>query len=210
MFLFSHIGYTLAAVLVLNNSLHINRAISNEIDEKANSSEIPHLKGPSAKFWTLVKRARGLDLRFIIIGSLLPDIIDKPIGLYFFRDTFGTGRLYCHTILFATLLFLAGFLINICLKKNFMLMLVFGTFSHLILDSMWQKPRVLFWPLFGFSIEKSIPIPFGTYLRDLIIKVFETPWLGIPELIAAIIIIWFVWLLWHQKKLHSFILTGRV
>jgi len=210
MLLFGHIGFTLGTALLLNDSLNINRVISKEIEEKANNTDVTHLKGPSAKFWTLVKRAKGLDLRFIIIGSLLPDIIDKPIGRFFFNDTFGTGYLFSHTLLFVILLFLVGYLVNIYKKWSFMLLLGFGTFVHLILDFMWKEPHVLLWPLFGFTFEKSIPIPFGTYLWDLVLQLFRTPWVGIPELIAAIIVIWFIWLLWRQKKLRSFILFGRV
>jgi inner membrane protein len=209
MFLFGHIGYTLAAVLILNNSLHINRVISKEVDQKEDHTQVAHLKGPSAKFWKLIEGTKGLDLRFVIIGSLLPDIIDKPIGRYFFNNTFGTGQIYCHTLLFAILLFLAGFLIAFKYKNSFMLMLAFGTFVHLILDGMWQKPNILLWPIFGFGFEKLPPIPFGTYLWDLILQLFKTPWEIIPELIAAIIFFWFVWLLWRQKKLRSFILSGQ-
>jgi inner membrane protein len=210
MFVFGHIGYTLTAALLLNNSLHINHIISKEIDEKANNSEATHLKGLSAKFWTLVKQAKGLDLRFLIIGSLLPDIIDKPIGRYFFRDTFGTGQIYCHTLLFAVLLFLAGFFIAFKYKKSFMLMLAIGTFVHLILDLMWMKPDTFLWPLYGFGFEKSTPVPFGTYLWDMILRLFKTPWEGIPEFIAVIITIWFLWLLLRQKKLRLFLRSGQV
>ena len=86
MLLFGHIGFTLAAALLLNNSLPKNSfIIHQEVGEKTEGSpNLPSLKGPSAKFWTLIKRTRGLDLRFVIIGSLLPDIIDKPIGNYLF------------------------------------------------------------------------------------------------------------------------------
>jgi inner membrane protein len=210
MFIFGHIGYTLTAALLLNNSLNINRVNSKETNQKPDNTETTHLKGLSAKFWTLVKRTKGLDLRFIVIGSLLPDIIDKPVGRYFFNNTFGTGQIYCHTLLFAIFLFLGGFLIVYKYKNSFMLMLAFGTIVHLILDGMWQKPHTLLWPLFGFSFEKSPPIPFGTYLWNLIQQVLKSPWEGIPELIAAIIVVWFLWLLWRQKKLGSFILKGRV
>jgi inner membrane protein len=210
MFIFGHIGYTLAAGLLLNNSLHINRIFSNKTDQKTDNSEVVHFKGPSAKFWMLIKRAKGLDLRFIVIGSLLPDIIDKPIGRYFFNNTFGTGRLFGHTLLFAILLFMAGFLIAFKYKNSFMLMLAFGTFAHLILDGMWQAPKVLLWPLLGFSFEKATPIPFGTYLWNLVRQLFKTPWVGIPEFIAAIIILWFLWLLLRQKKLRPFLLRGQV
>jgi inner membrane protein len=210
MFIFGHIGYTLTATLLLNNPLHINLIIAKETDQKADNGEVAHFKGPSAKFWKLIKQTRGLDLRFLIIGSLLPDIIDKPIGRYFFNTTFGTGHLFCHTLLFAVILFLAGFIIAFKYKNSFMLMLAIGTFVHLILDGMWQEPKILLWPLFGFGFGKSTPIPFGTYLWNLVLQLFKTPWEGIPELIAAIIVVWFVWLLWRQKKLRSFILHGKV
>jgi inner membrane protein len=210
MFVFGHIGYTLAAALLLNNTLHINRLFLKETTQKADNTEITHFRGPSAKFWTLIKRTNGLDLRFIIIGSLLPDIIDKPIGRYFFNDTFGTGHLYGHTLLFAVLFFIAGFVIAFKYKNSFMLVLAFGNFVHLILDRMWQEPDVLLWPLYGFKFAKASPIPFGTYLWDLIQQLFRTPWAGIPEFIAAIITVWFLWLLWRQKKFGSFILRGRI
>jgi inner membrane protein len=210
MFIFGHIGYTLTAVLLVNNSLNINQIFLKDTGQKIDNIEITHFKGPSAKFWKLIERTKGLDLRFVIIGSLLPDIIDKPIGRYFFNTTFGTGHLFAHTLLFAILLFLAGFLITFKYKNSFMLMLAFGNFVHLILDGMWQEPHVLLWPLFGFGFEKSPAIPFGTYLWDLVLQLFKTPWAVIPELVAFTITAWFTWLLWRQKKLSSFILHGRV
>jgi inner membrane protein len=210
MFVFSHVGYTFAAALLLNNSLHINRVVSKETDEKASSYDASNLKGPSATFWRLVKRTKGLDLRFIVIGSLLPDIIDKPIGRLFFNETFGTGRLYGHTLLFLILLSLTGYIIYRYRKASFMLLLAFGTLVHLILDCMWLEPRVLLWPLYGFTFKKGNPVPFGKYLWSLVITFFNTPWKAIPELIALAIICWFVWLLWRQKKLRSFILRGQV
>jgi len=206
MLLFGHIGFTLAAALLLNDSVRMHYVISKETDEKADNPEAPDLKGTSAKFWKLVKRTKGLDLRFVIIGSLLPDIIDKPIGQYFFNNMYGTGVLYCHTLLFVILLFMLGYLT----RKSFILLLSFGSFVHLILDFMWRRPRKLLWPLFGFTFQKSTPIPFGEYLWDLFIELFKMPLVAIPELMGAIITFWFVWLLWRQKKLRSFILNGRV
>lgn len=32
--------------------------------------------------------SKYIDIRILIIGSLLPDIIDKPVGQYFFQETF--------------------------------------------------------------------------------------------------------------------------
>ena len=39
------------------------------------------------------------DLFLLVVGSLLPDIIDKPLGLILYHG-FGNGRLYAHTLLF--------------------------------------------------------------------------------------------------------------
>ena len=44
-----------------------------------------------------------------MVGALLPDIIDKPVGLFFLREAFGHGRLFSHTLLFPTLVALVGF-----------------------------------------------------------------------------------------------------
>jgi hypothetical protein len=211
MLVLGHVGFTLAAALLLDNSLPQNRfIIRQEIVEKAASNtRIPALKGPSAKFWTLVKRTKGLDLRFVIVGSLLPDIIDKPIGQYFFRDTFGDGRLYCHTLLFVLVIALAGFLTSAIYERSYILLLAFGSLVHLILDFEWLDPRVLFWPLFGITFEKGHSPPFWEWLRGLVLEVFKVPWVAIPELVGAIITIWFVWLLWHQRKLGTFIIKGQ-
>jgi inner membrane protein len=212
MLLFGHIGFTLAAALLLNDFLPKNRFISpQEVVEKADSSsKVPVLKGPSAKLWTLVKRTKGLDLRFVIIGSLLPDIIDKPIGNYFFRNIFGNGVLYCHTLLFILILTLVGYFTSVIYKKSFIFLLAFGSFVHLILDFVWLNPSVFLWPLFGFTFEKGTSPPFREWLWGLLLEVFKMPWVAIPELVGVIITIWFVWLLWRQKKLRTFIIKGQV
>jgi len=115
-------------------------------------------------FWKLIQQTKGLDLRWVIIGSLLPDIIDKPIGHIIFKDTFGTGQIYCHTLLFAIFLFLAGYVASSIYKKNFILLLAFGNLMHLILDFMWRKPSILLWPIYGFTFEKSSAIAVATVL----------------------------------------------
>ena len=46
--------------------------------------------------------------RYLAIGAILPDLIDKPIGEVIFASTFGNGRIVGHTLLFSLLLFLAG------------------------------------------------------------------------------------------------------
>ena len=46
---------------------------------------------------------RGADLAFVLLGSMLPDIIDKPLGTILF-GTPAMGRIFAHTLLFLLLL----------------------------------------------------------------------------------------------------------
>jgi len=39
-----------------------------------------------------------LDYRLVLVGSMLPDIIDKPLGGLVFREALESGRTYCHTV----------------------------------------------------------------------------------------------------------------
>ena len=212
MLLFGHIGYTLAAGLLINYSLVKNRNITNQ--EKRENPDTtfqePVLKGPSAKYWTLIKKTKSFDLRFLILGSLLPDIIDKPVGRYFFSDVYGSGLIYCHTLMFVIILALIGFIIKAVFNKFFFLLLAFGSFVHHILDFLWLEPDILLWPLFGFNFPKGEPVPFVEWLWGLVVQAFQRPWIAVPELIGAIITLWFVWLLYHQRKIRSFIIKGKI
>lgn len=88
-------------------------------------------------------KMRKIDYRFILIGALLPDIIDKPLGLIVLN--YGNGRMIAHTLVFALLLTAAAFY-----KKDMRLYaLSGGTWMHLLLDSMWLFPVTLLWPLLG-------------------------------------------------------------
>jgi inner membrane protein len=211
MLLFGHIGLTLASALLINNYLPKNTNVaqnnlSNKVD---NSTEITSLKGLSAKFWGIIKDAQGIDLRFVIVGSLVPDIIDKPIGNYFLWNEFGSGYLFSHTLLFVILLVLIGYVINAIYKKNVILLLAFGSFIHLILDLIWLNQRIFLWPLFGFAFEKGTSPPFREWIWGMFLEVLREPWVAIPELIGVSITVWFVWLLWRQKKLRTFIMRGQ-
>ena len=87
---------------------------------------------------------RWVDLAFLTLGSMLPDIIDKPLGLLAF-GTAEQGRTFGHTLLFLIVLAtLAVYLKNLRLAS-----VSFGVLAHLVLDSMWKSLAILFWPLLG-------------------------------------------------------------
>ncbi len=100
---------------------------------------------------------RKFSYPLIIIGSILPDLIDKPLGRVILP--LGSGRLIGHTLVFLLILIIIGLsLISIGLYWQ-MLTLALADALHLIEDRMWEQPAILLWPLLGgFQIHKAISI----------------------------------------------------
>jgi len=148
-----------------------------------------------------------VDIRILLIGSLLPDLIDKPLGEWLFKSTIDNGRIFAHTLLFFILLALSWFLVYRLFKKNGLLVLSFGTFIHLILDSMWENPKTLFWPFFGFTFA---PEGEPHWLQDIINDLLRNPAVYYPEILGLLILLLLVWALWRNGKLYSFIRYGKI
>ncbi|MGA9187635.1 MAG: metal-dependent hydrolase [Methanosarcina sp.] len=91
---------------------------------------------------------------YIVIGSLLPDIIDKPLGRIILAETIGSGRIFAHTLLFGALLGLAGYYLYH--KGQDKLLIVAGaSFCHLLEDQMWNTPNIFLWPLLGWKFPRD-------------------------------------------------------
>jgi membrane-bound metal-dependent hydrolase YbcI (DUF457 family) len=120
---------------------------------------------------------RWVDLAFLALGSMLPDIIDKPLGLLAF-GTPAAGRTIGHTLLF--LLVLAALAVY---SKDIRLASVsLGVLAHLTLDFMWQSPVILFWPLLGdFPIVREMGV--FDYMQTLIYGL-RNPMVGVPEVLG--------------------------
>jgi membrane-bound metal-dependent hydrolase YbcI (DUF457 family) len=91
---------------------------------------------------------------YILVGSLLPDIIDKPFGRIIFAEEIGSGRIFSHTLLFVTLLGFAGYYLYRQGQNN-LLIVAAASFCHLLEDSMWNMPVVLFWPFLGWKFPRD-------------------------------------------------------
>jgi len=142
-------------------------------------------------------------VRLLLLGSLLPDIIDKPIGRVFFRETFDSGRIFCHTLLFLILLSLIGLYIYRRRHKAWLLVISFGVFVHLILDGMWGDPDTLLWPLYGWTFPKQDISPYWeSYFSNAAVLAIE--------IVGAAILIWLAVYLVHRKGVKVFIKRGRI
>lgn len=189
MLLLGHTGITLSAAVILTATLGLVHS-SGETSSQTGS-------------WFVVL-GRYLDIRLLMVGSLLPDIIDKPVGLFLFRETYSSGTIFSHTLLFLTVLTLAGFYLYSWRNKGWPLVLAFGTFAHLIFDGMWRSPRTLFWPVFGFAFRRE---PDG-WISAVFHGLLTDPEAYVPELVGGIILLWFVFVLVRRRRVFAFIRHG--
>jgi hypothetical protein len=101
-------------------------------------------------------RLRSLiDPKYLAIGSLIPDLVDKPIGRVIFASSLANGRIIGHTLLFCFLLLLVGLYLYDKKRGIRILALASGSFFHLFEDKMWAQPRTFFWPSLGLNFPKD-------------------------------------------------------
>ncbi len=158
----------------------------------------------------LINRLRDstgrLDYRMVILGSMLPDIIDKPVFLLLRDRGFEvSGRGYAHTLLFSVLLILAG-LFLIKKKKPWLLTLGLASIGHLILDGIWERPAVLFWPLLG----QFAPGDTEGWLSGIWENLFRLPEVYIPEIIGLIVTLYLAYKIIGSRGIIRFIRQGTI
>ena len=111
-------------------------------------------------FWQLAGDRRALPL--CILSAVLPDLLDKPLALLF-PGLFGTGRTIAHSLLFFSLVLMAGLLVWRYRHSLLGLACACGILSHQVLDAMWRVQATWFFPLFGPFPTFMIPDYVGHY-----------------------------------------------
>lgn len=129
--------------------------------------------GGSILLFRYLFRDPGVDLRFLALGAVLSDLIDKPIGRIIWADQFQTGRIYGHTLVFFVLVLTAVMLFTSrgTTPRQRGVALAVGVMFHLLLDGMWVTPETLFWPLFGWEFPTSVE----DYWSGLLGRLFDDP-----------------------------------
>lgn len=109
--------------------------------------------GATAAITRYTFRDERMDLRLLMLGAVLPDLIDTPIGLAAFSAV-ESVRLVGHSLLFA-----AAAMVLVMLatrrgrpRKKWMPLAV-GVLLHLFLDAMWADPETLWWPTLGWDFS---------------------------------------------------------
>jgi hypothetical protein len=113
------------------------------------------------------------DSRWLIpcaIGSILPDLIDKPLGYFLLPALIGRGRAIFHSLPLLLILLAIG--VSVWKYRGSVTLLAAGTgiLSHHVLDSMWSEPVEWLDPLVeSFTASRNPHLDFFLPLlqRDL-------------------------------------------
>ena len=136
----------------------------------------------------------AIDYRLVIAGAVAPDVVDAAFG----------GARLLHTLAFSVVL-LCGVMLGTRGRRGTrrrLLALPIGTFLHLVLDAMWARTEVFWWPALGLSFE-------GTGLPSLSRPVLL---LVVQEVAGAAALAWW----WSRFRLaeperrRQFVRTGRL
>jgi hypothetical protein len=107
--------------------------------------------------------APEIDYRMVALGSILPDLIDKPLKWFIFRKQLPDDHLWGHTLLFSASLVAAGLWLA-RRGDSRLLALGLGSLTHPFVDPVVERPANLFWPLFGGKFPRGASSPgLGSY-----------------------------------------------
>lgn len=152
---------------------------------------------------------RRIDYRVVLLGSILPDLIDKPVGRIFFEEEFQASRLFGHTLLFVTVLLLCIqlFLRGRAARRWFILPI--AALVHLALDAMWNHPVTLFWPFFSTTFP---PDPVDHYWLEVLRNLVTNPWEVARELagLGALVYLFMAFELRDRGRLREFLKEGKL
>lgn len=111
--------------------------------------------GASLVLMWVVFRDPAIDHRLVVVGALMPDVVDVVVGGGFDADS-GPA----HTLVFAVGLMFAvmGITVGRRLLRRRLLAIPIGWFFHLILDPVWTHSSLFWWPVDGGSFG-DVPIP---------------------------------------------------
>ena len=201
----AHSGITLGVAAILSSIQRSHPGSVVEVARRPGKRWLPHSLSSAMQRVSspLLSLAERIDIRLLLIGALLPDIIDKPLGLLLFEN----GRVFAHTLLFWLLLTAGALYYYLGSRRSWLLVLSFGTFCHLVLDQMWLTPKTLLWPAFGFSFPREDA---AGWLSSILQGLVTKPELYVTELVGGVILIWFAGILLGRKKTLQFIKTGKV
>ena len=141
---------------------------------------------------------RRIDYRFVMLGAVLPDLIDAILSP--FVEDGGSGRSIAHTLLSVIVVAVAILLGTRGETRLAVFGIAVGWLTHLVADGMWRAPETFLWPAFGTEFATT---PAEPYSLDLFVHPLDhwEVWLG--EVVGALILWWF-WVAFEMGKRDRF------
>jgi len=189
MFVFGHIGFTWGGVVLLSGL-----------------PRWPVPFGSRLHRWGRRLPNAAIDYRFVIVGSVLPDLIDKPLGVMVLRDELGNVRTLGHSLLFVFLLLMASVGFRGGLRRALSLMAA-GSAAHMVLDRLWMDTDTLFWPLLGWKRDSQ---NVSAWLEQSMDQLFSDPYTYVSEAIGGVVVAALLAFLLTNRGLREFVRTGRM
>lgn len=144
-----------------------------------------------------------IDLRKAMFAAILPDLIDKPLGLLY-PNVFGNHtRLWGHSLVASALVL--GLLLSGREKLRYPLVYYFCYIGHFLLDRIWISDLyALFWPFLAGRPPIEIAI-FEKWHRALL-----QPWTIFGETtgLSSLIFLFFRYRLYETGRCARFFSTG--
>ena len=132
-----------------------------------------------------------LDYRLVLLAAILPDFVDKPMAFWIAPDLVNSSlRGFGHSLLGVVV---ATVVIAILFRHRWKVAagsMAVAFSVHLVLDQMWRKPEVLYWPHRGLDFpEGHVPWShwFDVHFRHLPVDTLDL--IGIAALLAGAMLI---------------------
>jgi hypothetical protein len=129
---------------------------------------------------------RRIDYRFVLLGAVLPDLVDGLLGQFFFDGP--SGRWIAHSLLAAIAVTVMILIVFSGERRLAVFGIGVGWLLHLVGDGMWAAPETFLWPAFGTEFAGT---PAEPYSVDLLTHPWDHlgTWAG--ELIGVGLLAWF-------------------
>jgi hypothetical protein len=150
-----------------------------------------------------------VDVRFLLAGAVLPDVVDLMLGTVVLPETYSIGELWLHTLLAPTVYTIGVLLLTRRGRRRRAYMaLGVGWLLHILLDGLWTDPEVLFWPFFGWELPAG-EAPFWPLAWQ---RAWGDPWRWVIEFVGLgyLVWLWFAAGLNQRDRRDALVRTGRI
>jgi len=147
-----------------------------------------------------------MEYRLLLVASLLPDIVDKPLTSMLLDRSLYEGRGFGHSLAFLLLLGGLGLVYRLWRKDCIPATILFGVIFHDILDVMWLHAGILFWPLYGWTFPSAANEAWHGFITIGRRKIL---WLDVLDTLGALLLLHFFYKIASKDNLFHFLKTGK-